>query len=381
MDKDNFVIDVAKEHKYQNQDDNYRKAYTRWRSDKDNPYTYTFVQDTREHSYMAGKGFIKVNAHDAENSTLYKCLSLLGVVMIIHLAFDVLIYAVMRSFNLMQGNVVYFSQRFTEQHSQLLHVVVFIALTVVKYLTIILVYKFKTKVPLEVALPKTRANPVMDFNSVVIMLMIMVVGRLCSTLLDKIMAVFNVDSVYIYMFPDTNAAVMMASAVLNCLIIPVFIEVFFRGFVMQSFRQFGDSFAVIVASIACCLTFYDLSYIGYSMCCSIVIGLFTIRTGSLRTAVYMHVISTAVNYLLTLVGVFSNTTGRLLEITVYMLICASALVVYSRLNNNKNWTYNIDLQSSDLPFDKKLEQVFSSNTIVLWFVLVIILTIVGMKIL
>ncbi|MBR1383928.1 MAG: CPBP family intramembrane metalloprotease, partial [Ruminococcus sp.] len=305
------------------------------------------------------------------------------IVMMVFFVFDVVIYLIMAYMGYGEMcNVVYYSQRYQLNRGlPLLPVAVYTVLTVVKFITAISVFRLKTKVPLTVALPRTGAGFVVNFNSVAIMLMIMVVGLISNSLLDKILSVFHVDSVYIYMFPGSSTGVMVLSIILNCLILPVLTEVLFRGFVMQSFRQFGDSFAVIVSSLVCCLTFYDLSYIGYSLCCSIVIGLFTIRTGSLKTAVWMHVISTSVNYLLTLIGSYSSSAGRVLEIMVFLLICASALMVYSRLNNFKDWSYNIDHQSSEVTFDKKIEQIFSSNTIVLWFVLVIIMTIVGMKIL
>ena len=69
-DKD-FVRNVAQERTYQNQDKAYDEAYFKWRADDKNQYSFNYVQDTREHSYMAGKGFIKHGADAAEQETLH----------------------------------------------------------------------------------------------------------------------------------------------------------------------------------------------------------------------------------------------------------------------------------------------------------------------
>lgn len=377
-----FVRNVARERTYQNQNEEYEEAYFKWRSDESNQYSFNYVHDSREHSYMAGRGYIKRGADTAESATLHNCLRLLGAVMLVMLMFDVINFLMAVYFDLdVPANVIYFSERSTLGDMPFSVCVLFMGVSVVKYITAIVVYHMRTKLPLKVALPKGNATATgsFKFNAVIIMLMIIVVGRLSNTLLSHILGVVKVDSIYIYMFNSRDEKAVLLSLVYNCILLPVLCEIFFRGLVLQSFRQFGDSFAVVVAAVACGLSFYDLSYMGYAMLCSVVIGMFTVRSGSIVTAILMHSVSTTVNYLLVFVGIISSATGRILTIAVYMVICAGALVVYSRLNSRKGWSFNIERNESELPFAKKVELMLSSNTVAMWFVCAVVMTIVSMR--
>ena len=377
-----FIRNVAKERTYQNQNKDYDDAYFKWRADESNQYSFNYVQDTREHSYMPGSGFIRQNADTAEQATLHNCLRLLGVVMLIMLLYDVLIFLLMAYFNDGEPcNAVFFSDISKFGNSSLINCLICSGLQILKYCTAIAVYHIRTKLPLNVTMPKGNHNATLmfKFNAIVIMLMIVVLGRFCNVLLAKILSFARIDCVYIYMYntPDRTATVI--SLVFNCIVLPVLIEIFFRGLVLQSFRQFGDSFAVIVAAVACGLSFYDISYVGFAILCSAVIGVFTLRSGSIVTAILMHSISTMVNYTLSYIGIINPELGKILSISVCILICAAALVVYSRLNSRKDWSFNMERGESELTFTKKVELMMSSNTVAMWFVCAVVMTIVSMR--
>ncbi|MBQ8965790.1 CPBP family intramembrane glutamic endopeptidase [Ruminococcus sp.] len=380
--KNDYIKDVARERTYQNQNKAYDEAYFKWRSDESNQYSFNYVHDTREHSYMAGRGFIKRGADTAEQATLHNCLRLLGAVMLVMISFDAIAYLFSVYFNNgMPCNAVYFSEKSGLGTSDLTVCLMYAGINVLKYLSAILIYHVRTKLPLEVALPRGRETPVRMFNmnAVTIMLMIIVIGRLSNYALSRIFGLVSVDSVYIYMFNNGSTAAVHFSLVYNCIVLPVFCEIFFRGLVLQSFRQFGDSFAVIVSAVACGLSFYDLSYMGFAILCSVVIGVFTVRSGSILTAILMHSISTLCNYLLIYAGLVSSSAGRALSITVYLIICAAAIAVYSKLNSSNDWSFNIERSESELPFLKKLQLMLSSNTVALWFVCAVVMILVTMR--
>ena len=377
-----FVRNVARERTYQNQDKEYDEAYFNWRNDDNNQYSYNYVHDSREHSYMAGRGFIRHGADTAEQAALHNCLRLLGAVMLVMLLFDVINYLLAAYLNNgVPTNVVYYSERIRMGGASLPACLIGSGISLLKYVTAFVIYHLRTHLPAKVALPhgNSGATGIFKFNAVVIMMMIVVIGRLSNSTLSKILGFVKVDSIYIYMFDSSDKGAVWFSLIYNCLLLPVLCELFFRGLVLQSFRQFGDSFAVVVSAVACGLSFYDISYMGYAILCSVVIGVFTVRSGSILTAILMHSVTTTVNYLLVYVGMINSSTGRILSITVYMLICAGALVVYSQLNSRKGWSFNIDRGESELPFTKKVELMLSSNTVALWFVCAIVMTIASMK--
>lgn len=377
-----FVRNIARDRTYQNQNKEYDEAYFKWCADESNPYSFNYVQDTREHSYTAGKGFTRHAADTAEQATLQNCLRLLGAVMLVMLLFDVLGYLL--SIYINGGdlyNVIYYSERDSIRNTSIIPCVIFSAIGVLKYVAAIIIYHAKNKLPFKVAMPTGNPSGSFGFNSVIIMLMVVVTGKISNSILAWILGFVNVDSVYIYMFNSTKISAQVISFLYNCIILPVLCEIFFRGLVLQSFRQFGDAFAVIVSAISCGLSFCDVSYIGYAMLCSLVIGVFTIRSGSIITAITMHSITTTVGYLLVFVGMISSSTGMLLSNAIYIVICAGALIAYSRLNRSKSWSFNIDRGDSELSLAKKMEIMLSSTTVAMWLVGAIVLTIMTMRIL
>lgn len=377
-----FVRNVAKERTYRNQNEEYDKAYFKWRADEANQYSFNYVHDSREHSYMAGRGFIKHGADTAESETLHNCLRLLGAVMLVMLLFDVLDYLLSVYFNEGPCSVVYFSNRYSIGKAPEFPCLIHTCIGTLKYVTAIIIYQVRSKLPRKVALPAGNGEGTAELRitAIMIMLMITVMGRLASTVLSVVLSYVKVDSVYIYMYDSSEPVVQGMSMIYNCIIMPVLCEILFRGLVLQSFRQFGDSFAVAVASIACGLSFYDLTYIGFSILCSMVIGVFTVRSGSIVTAILMHSVTTSVHYGVIYVGLLNPSLGRILAITLCMLICVGALVAYSRLNYRKGWTFNADTNESELTFTRKIKLMLSSNTVAMWFVCALVLTIVNMRI-
>lgn len=379
-----FVIDVANERTYQNQNEGYNKAYAKWRSDEKNTYAYRYVQDTREHSYVAGEGFVQNKADAAENIALRKCLGLLGVIMMIVLGFDAVNFFLAKTLNShYTRNIVMFSAKETnlKESIPLWFAVAFAALSTAKYLIAILMVKLITKIPIKVAMPHTKNKTLMICNSVIVMLMVMVIGRIASFLISSFLGLFKIDSVYSFMMNSDDDRIKIISVCLNCIILPILYEVFFRGFVLQIFRQFGDTFAILVSSILCGFTFYDVAYIGYAICCSVILGLFTIRTGSILTPILMHILSTSCNYMLSTVALHNTVTSRVVEISVCILIVFMALIVYNRLVKSESWSFNIQGEPSEISFSKKVRLLISTNTVALWLVCAIILTIAGTRIL
>lgn len=379
-----FVIDVANERTYQNQDRDYNESYAKWRSNTENPYAYQYIQDTREHSYVAGEGYVHNKADAAENFALRKCLGLLGIIMLVMLGFDAVNFFLAKALNSQYaGNMVMFSEKqsHTRANIPLWFAAAFAAISTAKYLVGILLLKMITKIPIKVALPHTKNKTLMICNSVVIMLMVMVIGRISNFVIAAVMSFFRIDSVYAFMMNSSDPRIIAISVCLNCIILPVLCEIFFRGFVLQLFRQFGDTFAILVSCVLCGFSFYDISYIGYAICCSVILGLFTIRTGSIFTPIFMHIFASSCNYFLSSVALRNTLTSKVVEIAVCTLIILLAMVVYSRLVKSESWSFNIHGDPSEMSFSKKVKLLLSTNTVALWLVCAVIFIIAGTRIL
>ena len=200
-DKD-FVIDVAKERSYPEQSKEYSQAFSKWREKKDNPYAYNFVHDTREHSYVADEGYLNRKADVSERMALYKCLGLLGAVLLVMTGIDV-IHAVI--LNLLEPEIdstyVYYTDKSIGNiNMPLSHIIILAVFDVLKYIMPAVIFVLITKIPREVAFPrvKNKANTV-SF-SVFIMLVILILVRICKYGTAKVFSLFHLDCIYIYLF-------------------------------------------------------------------------------------------------------------------------------------------------------------------------------------
>lgn len=106
-----YMIDVAQDTTYQNQSDDYKKSFAKWRSNPQNSFGFQFTHDTREHSYIDGEGFVPHKAEVAERISMLKCCSLLGICLVVMLAIDFLNYFIVNKYAPdTTGTFVYFSQ-------------------------------------------------------------------------------------------------------------------------------------------------------------------------------------------------------------------------------------------------------------------------------
>lgn len=383
LDKNDFLIDVAKERTYQNQSDIYNEEYAKWRSDENNPYAYNFIHDTREHSYVDGEGYLTRKADVAERMALYKCLGLLGICMIIMLVIDVAGMVLLSTlFPNFDGNILYRSGKIvTKNDIPFNGALIACLMNVLKYLIPAIIFKKVTKLPDKVVFARSSKNSQFVSSAIVISLVVVVLGRVGNYLISFFFGFVHLDVVYAYMINSSDYSVMIISAVVNCLIIPVVCEIFFRGVILQNFRQFGDSYAILVSCIAYGFSFYDLSNMGYAICFSVVLGLFTIRTGSLFTAILMNISASFVNYSLSYFAMMNSAVGGIVESVICTIIVGVSILAYTRLTSKGNWSFNISADISEMTYAKKIRIMLSTNSIAVWLVSSVVMTVVCMRIL
>ncbi|MBR1739951.1 MAG: CPBP family intramembrane metalloprotease [Ruminococcus sp.] len=366
---------VESEPYFEAQSEEYNNVYRKWRLEEGNRYARRISPDDGSHSYVPGQGFVRKTVLGSEENALHNCLFLVGAVLLVMLAFDAAIYFIIQMADpSAAGNNVYFTQR-TEDAPE---VPMWLVLLVVggnclKYVTAIGIFKMRTRLPMRLVMADRGSGAIVSFNATVVMMMVMVSGKLAAMLLSHVLRYVSVDSVYVYMFRSTETPIVLISFVYNCIIFPVLFELLFRGFMLQLMRQFGDRFAVTLVAGLCSLTFYDIPNIFYCCCCSAVLGVYVIRTGSTWTAVYMHSITNALIYILTGIGLINPDVGRVTEIVVFFLICLVTLFMYSRLMDINRFTRNSKDAQSTISPDKKFITVISTTTLAVWFVFSMVL--------
>ena len=68
-------------------------------------------------------------------------------------------------------------------------------------------------------------------------------------------------------------------------------ELMFRGVIMQSLRRFGDTFALVCSSVLFSLAHHNLAQGPNAFFLGLIIGFFTLRTGSIKTAMLIHFVN------------------------------------------------------------------------------------------
>lgn len=378
---DEFLIDVVKEHKYQNQNKEYCQSFFEWRKREKNKYGYKFVHDKREHTYVDGQGYIEKKPGEAEKKTLLKCCSILSLVMILYFALDLFSgFAINYIDKYYSANIadVPTSDVFETTCASVVLAKSF--LNVISLVIPIIVFMAVLKLPKSVMLPKSESNRKYSAIGVILSLVIMIVGRASRYFISGILTFVNIKfDPFDFVYTD-NLLVMTIFFVVQCFAVPILMEILFRGIVMQTFRQFGDFFAIIIAAFATCLCYSDITEKGYYFVLAFVIGMFTMKTGSISTAFLLNcsaqLVSHLINYFMIDMTYFA---GMVYQLVVCMVVLIGMVIVYTRLLDDGDWSFNIDRDNGYLSTREKVKVTFTSNMILLLLIASVITTFVSLR--
>lgn len=373
LDKQSYIIDVAKSSSYQNQTEEYFEKYGQWRSKKNNPYGYDFVKDSREHSYIDGKGYVDDGPDKAERIALSNCCKLVGFLMIVMQAITIIQMLVLP---LVSENYVAFSSHIFNDLENPPFVVVCVscAFSILRLLVPIILFIFIAKMPLAVVMPKGEKRDLnISISGVSFMLMALIIGRYANMLLAKLFSYIHVDFANFNMIDTKDPKSIIVYALTEYVILSILIEVLFRGFILQLFRQFGDMFALVVSCLLNVLFYGDATSMGHIMITSIVVGLFTLRSGSIYTAIAMRVSARLVTFFMSMgLNFVDPKIVGLVDAVISALIIAFSLITYSKLMTNSNCDFNITDSYTHLNSKTKFITMLSSKELCIWLIMVFI---------
>ncbi|MBR6872979.1 MAG: CPBP family intramembrane metalloprotease [Ruminococcus sp.] len=378
-----YLIDIAARHKYRNQTEAYHKKYLEWRTDPKNPFGYKFVHDSRVRTYVDGEGFLEETPLANERTALVNCYRVMGAALLIMAAVAFVKLIVMQLlFAIPNGGRLY-RPRDGETVMMISDSAAYTLLTlnILEYILPIFFIKAATRLPRKIAVPLRKSLNISSTNAVMMMLVIMAIGRVVNGVIAELLFKIKLDIPYYDYIRPTGTTATVICGLGQHVIVAIFIEVLFRGYLLQMFRQFGDSLAIIVTSIAGCLTLYDISQAGYLFCVGIFIGTVTIRSGSIKNACIMRSIARFLNYLLSflpeLVGEF---WGKVAELSACILIMFTALIVYMRLNSRQRWSFDVSRSGTYLTLSAKLRQLLVSPLIWMWIVTALAMSVLLVRI-
>lgn len=381
-DYSSYILNVAKSSSYQNQTEKYYADYGEWRTKKNNPYGYAYVKDVREKTYVDGKGFVSDGPDKAERKALGNCFKLVAMLMIFSQLLTLIEYFVIAHVK----GVSFYSFNFFDYSSNVDKVsfdvlIISCVINILRLLVPIIAFFFVTKMPLSVALPKSKVK---DYELAVVaisfMLMVTIMGRTANFALGKLFESVGLGYSDFMVLDTTDAATTVVYAICEFIITPVLMEILFRGIILQLFRQFGDMFAVSMACIMNVLYFNDFTTIGYSLLSAVIVGLFTLRSGSIYTAIAMR-ISTRLVIMVVSIGIsyLDTDTALFVEEIVSLTIISFALSTYNKMVSHKPWDFNVTDSYTHLSTKSKFVVMFSCTAMIVWMVFCIVIMILNVR--
>ncbi|MBR1393502.1 MAG: CPBP family intramembrane metalloprotease [Ruminococcus sp.] len=377
-----YMLDVAAGHKYRNQTEEYSERYHEWRTDPSNRYGYNYVHDTRIRTYVDGEGYVEDTPAETEKKALMNCYRLTATTLLLMSVVAAVRYIVMwLAFDLPGGGRSYYSDIGSSERISDGAAYALLLLNILEYLLPIFFLKAFTRMPSKIAVPLKKSR-ISALSSIMMMLVIMCIGKLFNSLCSYLFSFAKMDIPYYDYILAGNTSTALICGLGQHVLLAVLIEILFRGYMLQLFRQFGDTFAVVATSFASCFMLYDLTQMMYIFCVGIFTGIITIRSGSIKNACIMRVIARFVNYILTFSTFVIGTHGsHIVQIVFCLIIFSGAIFVYMRINTRRRWSFDTSSAGSYLTMGEKLRMVTGSVSFWGWAVLSFVLSILMVRIL
>lgn len=379
--KDKYIIDIASERVYNGQSEEYHRLYTKWRNDPENPRGYRFIHDSREHIYVDGEGYADKTPETAEKDSLHRCYTFLGQLMTLFLLFRITLYIVMRVY----FSFPYYSWVFSSQldkiksaSSELTYIYCF--MRIIPYLVVIVFGIFFLKLPLRVVFPKEKLKPGVIGAGVSLTLLFIVISRIFDYWLTGVFTKMNVDVICYNLLRTDDPTAQKVYFFVELFLIPIFSEIIFRGYILQLFRQFGDTFAIVISAACSAFCYNEITKILSLFILGIILGSITLKSGSLAAPMAARVIFKNVSLILNELAIDPHDLPmRFLEVIISLVIVAFAIFVLSRARAQMDFRFKLDNEGTELSFDRKIREMLGSNFFVAWLVISLVLTILMIR--
>ena len=376
-----FRVDVASSHVYQNQDAGYHEAFTRWRNDPGNRYGYRFVRDTREHTYVDGEGYAESRSENAERLSLRRCFGFLGMSMLVYFLLSQMHSLLLKVlFTDASAKHMYFSDRSSRVIFASKELAVSSGFACFSLLLVLILYLVFVHLPVKVALPSARVDPKFFAYSFTVAIMMMVVFHIFDIVLSLALQRLGIDVTF-YSFSVADSSQGMACYIgLEMLLQPILLELVFRGCILQLFRQFGDRFAILVSSFAAACCYFDITKMMYVFCWGVILGIITIKSGSIVPAAVIRVVGGALTLSVNTFwvdGMIQN--AHLVEVVICLSLMAACSVVLIVMRMRLIRPFRIDPDTTALTVFQKIREVLNSPWSVIWLTLTLLSVIVSVE--
>lgn len=360
------------------QDKAYNESYKRWRRQNRKSVGFYSAENPNRFTYQDGVGFIDDHPEAQELKAFKKVLSVLGISLLLRVLLEYLsMYLLPQMLNGMGVDISFDFFTGKLYGSDTAQITLRTLSGIIARLLPISFIAFYFKMPFRVVMPMKVINKQMFRICVPTMLMVLGVCSVMSLFFRQIMIFMNITAVRSFILPE-HADDIVYMIIVTLILTPIASEICCRGIFLQLLRQFGDGTAIIISSIATAVVCCDLSRFGTTFVTSIIIGYFTIRTGSVLTAVIMRI--TVRFYIYALYYLDNHTDpehSRIMIMAFLFVTITVGLVVFVRFLYYHSDCLGMTLKSRYIPFGKKMMTMITNIPILMWLTSVAVFTIIN----
>lgn len=336
--------------------------------------SYYDSQDADSYTYVDGRGFAPSPPVVTERRMLQWCSNGIGFGILFYIIFSFILPSVVLAIVQMLNPYVQVSAQGIIESPAVEQLVTLISGNLSLLLPFLLLV-FVTRIPARQLINFRPFHASVTVPSMFIALGASVIGYMASITLSSVLALFGLQPVMSDIsFPEEPLAIFLF--LLNLTVIaPIAEEIVFRGVIMNLLRRFGDCFALLLSSLLFAAVHMNLVQMPNAFIMGLVIGYFSLCTGSLWTGVCIHMLNNALVMLLNgLLYAVPVEAQLLVMFAVYALYLAAALVAMLVLLRNHPDIFFFHRSSTLSTERKKYSTFFSALTMIFCLITLTVFT-------
>lgn len=358
-------------------DKEFSGSYRRWRLDNKGRYGFFYNDIKNEYTYQDGRGFIRDIPEYSEKCVLSNVNRAISCIMIVYLLLNTLITFIFPALlsDTFGVNIGVDYTRNNYYGDETTFIIYKYITGILKKLVPISLLGMITGMPLNIMIPIKTSNKELFSTAIPAALFIAAAG---SVMMIPLKNIFS----YMHAGLDLNLPISADSSnmtlliILSVLIVPVLSEIFVHGACLQLLRQFGDGYALMITSLITAVSSDDIRLVLFFFMISLAIGYFTLRTGSVITAIVMRITVSGFFYVQSFLGTIEDERMSSILVTLLILICLVMglifIIHFLIVNNHK---VSLPLKQTYLSTYEKMMSFFTTPSVILWLTGVFAVTI------
>lgn len=361
------------------QNKEYNEMYRKWRIDHADDYGFYF-QGSSELTYRSGEGFITKYPEASERHALNGINSVIAKTLIMYTLLTIANLLLFSDLPIAVTYKVSFSSGGFFTGDEDLTLILSYVINILRRLLPMFYFMGKVRMPAKVMFPMKVSNKPLFHAAVPMAMFTYGIFTLLSGVEVFIADLIGINAHNTIWLPESSSAMIM-SAILYTVIIPIISELVHHGVLLHILSQFGDGYALLLTSMICALTTDNNRALFFSFAYSLVIGYFTMRSGSVLTALIMRIFFTSSSYWLTFIKNSWTDTGKYLNVTlavilIYLVAGGIATVMFLKKHSNK---INLPLHEMYMTEKEKLICFVSEPLMIVWLSLSVLALLISVN--